>query len=369
MPRGGLDSIAGLNAGPSPPLVPRFPVHHLIKTPPCHYVITCMSQLEPRPSVRSMIASAATIHRITSEVALPPCSDQRMRLRDGACIIIQLRHTEAISVWRDGRIFFTGSCDQGWVAIIDLRDTWRCHHKSAFDELRLRIDTLLLQEMGRELGIRECPGLSNRIGVVDPLLLNLAWTLLPSLDRPEQSDLLFVDHVVSACLIHTLQTYGGGNGNPTQRRRARLTPTQEALAKDMLAAHLRGNISIDAVASECKLSRSHFIRAFCESTGKTPHQWLIERRIDVAKTHLLGRAPISEIATACGFVDQSHLTRAFKQATGVTPADWRRTNVRKLEPIMPTVRPSSQAIPSRMAEGADHLPPQAARMPAAEKEG
>ncbi|WP_439687165.1 helix-turn-helix domain-containing protein [Cupriavidus oxalaticus] len=72
--------------------------------------------------------------------------------------------------------------------------------------------------------------------------------------------------------------------------------------------------------------RSHFIRAFCHTTGKTPYQWLLERRIEVVKASLRGPASIAKIASDCGFADQSHMTRVFRRLTGMTPAGWRKLN-------------------------------------------
>lgn len=61
------------------------------------------------------------------------------------------------------------------------------------------------------------------------------------------------------------------------------------------------------------------------TTGKTPHQWLIERRIDTAK-HLLahGDWPLARIAAHCGFSSQSHFKQAFAKIVGAPPGGWRR---------------------------------------------
>lgn len=281
-----------------------------------------MPQSKPHPTISSITASSASIVRTTSDVALPPGPE--VPLQDAVSVIIQLRPLESLSVWCGGNISFSGGLREGSLAIVDLRDTWRCQHDSAFDDLRIQIDHRVLKEMARNLGIRGFVSLTNPAGAVDPVLLNLARALLPSLDHPEHCKLSFLDQVVGACLTHILQTYGDGVASGV--RRTRLTPRQEALAKEILASNLLGSISIDEVAAQCSLSRGHFIRAFCESTGKTPHQWLIKLRIDAAKTCLTGATPISKIAKSCGFADQSHLTRVFKRIIGVTPAEWRRAN-------------------------------------------
>lgn len=281
-----------------------------------------MSPPEPLPIIRSLASSSATIVRTRSDVALPP--GPSLPNQPAASIIVQLRRFESLALYRDGRPVFNGAYEQGAVAVTDLHDTWRCHHGSAFDNLRLRVEHSVLHGFAREIGVRGPVSLSNPSGAVDAVMLHLAQALLPAMNTPGEGQRLFVDQVVGALLIHTLHAYGGAVASG--KRMPKLTPRQEALAKEVLAAHLSGNISIDEVAAQCSLSRSHFIRAFCHTTGKTPYQWLLERRIEVVKASLRGPAPIAKIASDCGFADQSHMTRVFRRLTGMTPAGWRKLN-------------------------------------------
>jgi AraC-like DNA-binding protein len=73
------------------------------------------------------------------------------------------------------------------------------------------------------------------------------------------------------------------------------------------------------------LSVSHFSRAFAVSIGLPPHRWLLNRRVERAKSMLSNAAPtLSEVAIACGFADQSHFTRTFTREVGISPGAWRR---------------------------------------------
>ena len=88
---------------------------------------------------------------------------------------------------------------------------------------------------------------------------------------------------------------------------------------------LDGDISVMVLARACGLSTKHFSRAFRQSTGLPPHQWLLQRRIDKAKQLLRdSRSPLAEVAADCGFADQSHFTRVFTRAVGISPGQWRR---------------------------------------------
>ena len=93
----------------------------------------------------------------------------------------------------------------------------------------------------------------------------------------------------------------------------------------MAIARLNGEVTLEALAQECGLSRSHFARAFKKTTGLPAHRWLLDRRIERARELLLNsRLPIADVADRCGFANQSHLTRVFTNALGVSPGEWRR---------------------------------------------
>ncbi|WP_051330355.1 helix-turn-helix domain-containing protein [Niveispirillum irakense] len=98
--------------------------------------------------------------------------------------------------------------------------------------------------------------------------------------------------------------------------------------KRVLATMDANPVSVPAIADlaqACGVSPGHFSRAFKQTTGKPPHQWLMERRVERAKGLLLALdVTISTVAQECGFADQSHLTRVFERVTGTTPGRWRR---------------------------------------------
>jgi AraC-like DNA-binding protein len=99
----------------------------------------------------------------------------------------------------------------------------------------------------------------------------------------------------------------------------------DARAKDILAAHLDGDLSLANLARQCGLSTAHFARAFRQSVGMPPHQWLMQHRVDHARELLLSSPmALSDIALACGFASQSHFTRALTRRVGTSPGAWRR---------------------------------------------
>jgi AraC-like DNA-binding protein len=162
----------------------------------------------------------------------------------------------------------------------------------------------------------------------DPVTQSLCRLLLPALAKPKQMNSVFVDHLGRALRAHIASAYGAIE-SASQRGRGGLAPWQERRAKETLSRDLSGRVSCAQVARECGLSVSHFNRAFRQSLGIAPHQWLLGLRLARAKEQLLNtHASLAEIATNCGFADQSHFTRVFAKHEGSSPGKWRHRHAR-----------------------------------------
>ncbi|EAQ79938.1 Helix-turn-helix, AraC type protein [Blastopirellula marina DSM 3645] len=104
-----------------------------------------------------------------------------------------------------------------------------------------------------------------------------------------------------------------------------LQPTRLIDILDFMRAHCTEDLSLNQLAEQANVSRSHFVRLFRQTTGESPKQFLLKLKLERAK-QLLATAPhltVLEIARSCGFYDQSHLARALRQADGITPAVFR----------------------------------------------
>jgi AraC-like DNA-binding protein len=104
-----------------------------------------------------------------------------------------------------------------------------------------------------------------------------------------------------------------------------LAPWQIRRVTDYFSAHLADDIQLQTASDLVRLSRSHFSRAFKNSTGLAPHQWLLQARIARAKQLMLETdLPLAQIAIGTGFADQAHFTRTFGRAAGQSPRAWQR---------------------------------------------
>jgi AraC family transcriptional regulator len=109
------------------------------------------------------------------------------------------------------------------------------------------------------------------------------------------------------------------------RSRARLSSLERSRVIEHIDQHLGDDLSVEGLAKLVQMSAAQFTRAFKASLGATPHAYVVERRIEMARQLLLadrGRS-LAELADGLGFSSQSHFTEAFRRQVGLTPGRWR----------------------------------------------
>jgi len=105
----------------------------------------------------------------------------------------------------------------------------------------------------------------------------------------------------------------------------RVPPRIASLIEEM-ARHPEHEHSVENLASRIGLSASHLHAEFKASTGKTPHQMLLQFRMSAARHRLVTTTePVKAIAFEVGFSNTENFCRAFKKHTGFTAASFRRT--------------------------------------------
>ncbi len=94
---------------------------------------------------------------------------------------------------------------------------------------------------------------------------------------------------------------------------------------EWMAAHLDVEQNVGGLARRAAMSPRTFARRFVAETGTTPAQWLIQRRLDLARRLLeQTELPIEAVATKSGFGSATALRQHFGRAVGIPPADYRR---------------------------------------------
>jgi AraC-like DNA-binding protein len=161
------------------------------------------------------------------------------------------------------------------------------------------------------------------VGFSDSALGRTFNALAGQLAEPDEPQPLYLEGWAMQVLAHVRRA---GRTAPSGRSSG-LAPWQLRRAREMLLGDISDHLPLSAVAAACRLSVSHFARAFRVSTGVPPHQWLITARVYHARNLLAqSETPLAEIANMCGFADQSHFSRLFARVNGTSPGAWRRVH-------------------------------------------
>jgi AraC-like DNA-binding protein len=152
----------------------------------------------------------------------------------------------------------------------------------------------------------------NEAVVTDPDLaaaLRRLFETLRTSQEPLERQSRFIAFATGALRPHVGGERASSGDEPRAVRRVR----------DHLHANALTRVTLDQLAAEAGLSKFHLLRLFKARTGFTPWQYQAYLRVEEAKRLLRAGEPPSQVADACGFVDQSHFTRMFKAMLGMTP--------------------------------------------------
>jgi len=157
----------------------------------------------------------------------------------------------------------------------------------------------------------------------DALIQHIGLTLLAEAESETPLGKLYTDSLIQTLTLHLLKNYSTANLKQANAHGG-LSGYKLRRVTEYINANLEEDLSLTEIAAVADLSQYHFARAFRRSTGHTPQQYLMQRRIERAK-ELLAKddLPIVEISLRTGFKNQSHFTTLFRKFTKLTPKTWR----------------------------------------------
>jgi AraC family transcriptional regulator len=163
------------------------------------------------------------------------------------------------------------------------------------------------------------------IGVEDPVIGRLAALGRFQLNEGGAGGRLYLEGLAAALAVHLLRSSGLSRRLPIPHRGG-LAPRQIRRVLEYIEAHLTEELGLVELAAIVELSPHYFGEAFRISTGRSPHRYVMERRVECARGLLWDAdRPIRDIAYAAGFSSQSHFTANFRRVTGLTPGRFRRS--------------------------------------------
>src|SRR5216117_2641083 len=155
--------------------------------------------------------------------------------------------------------------------------------------------------------------------VESPQIRHLMLALKYEADSRNANGLAMVEAVTTA-LGHLLVRHAGIEQPRPVHSRGGLSSAAKSRVLELIEAALDARLTVEMLSREVGLSPAHFARAFKETMGRAPHQYLLWLRLERARRLLeLCGADLSDVAQRTGFADQAHFTRHFKRAYRVTP--------------------------------------------------
>jgi AraC family transcriptional regulator len=213
----------------------------------------------------------------------------------------------------------------GDIAIIPAGISHRCNWNTTARFGILAIEPTLLQQVGQDwINPDRIELISQFMSERDDLIQSIFATLSAELATGGIGSKLLIDSLKTTLAIHLLRNYCTTLPRLSSYADG-LSDAKLTLIKDYINTHLDLDLKLTELSSIAQISTYHFLRLFKKSVGMTPHQYILQQRIDRAKYLLKSsNLDISEIAFMVGFCDSSHLTRCFKSSLGKTPSQWRQ---------------------------------------------
>lgn len=211
----------------------------------------------------------------------------------------------------------------GNVAICPAHQSLRTQAYGNAEFLLLAIDVTFFGNAASESVDGKPIELTSQVAGHDPLIYQMGLALRRELESSGCDSRLYAESMGMALAVHLIRQYTTQNpgmkcyagGLPTSTLREIVAYIQENLSQ---------NLSLVELAAVAQMSPHYFSSLFKQSTGLSPHQYILQCRIEAAKQLLARREfTIVEVCHQVGFQSQSHFTHVFRKHTNVTPKAYR----------------------------------------------
>jgi AraC family transcriptional regulator len=159
----------------------------------------------------------------------------------------------------------------------------------------------------------------------DPVIETITLSLAREAAGGSPAGRLYLESGCEFLAHHLIYRYSSLSRTPP-RSAGGLSSRRLRLVLEYIEDTLGQPIKLRGLAALAGISARHFERAFRQSTGSSPHAYVMERRLHMARDLLVNQTelPIEQIALRLGFSSSSHFSSAFRR-TGLTPTEFRKT--------------------------------------------
>lgn len=211
----------------------------------------------------------------------------------------------------------------GYIDMLAAYTPLKVRASQAAETTHCYLDPTFLAHAAYEAANPEKVQLKLTLSTPDPLVSQIILALRTVLETDATNSCFYAESMATALAAHLLRNYSTRK-HSLSRHEDGLPKYKLKQALEYMNVHLNENMSLATIADELEISQYYFCRLFKQSTGMTPHAYLIQQRVERSKQLLKHRdLTINEIAIACGFANPSHFAKHFRNHTGISPKEFR----------------------------------------------
>ena len=195
---------------------------------------------------------------------------------------------------------------------------WKGPTHRAAVALHPRLLVNALEETAHESEIE----LTQHWNLTDPHIMAVLLAMAADLDAGSPAGRIYGESLANALAVYLVNRYAVRPRSPAHYRRG-LPRHRLRRVLDHIGDNLASDLSLGQLASVAGMSPHYFIELFRQSTGQTPHQYVLLRRIEQAKESLRNcRHSVIRAGLDAGFQNRSHFSRVFRKFVGTTPSNY-----------------------------------------------
>ncbi|AFY93844.1 helix-turn-helix transcriptional regulator [Chamaesiphon minutus] len=275
-------------------------------------------QIFDRPPLLSSISAQLDGLLVAYDYFPPGATPNILAKQHGLGIFIDLPAPVTAERWIDGKL--RREVVRRGDAVIVPADTWHyAEWNRGGGAIVVGLEPKVIRDTLNLTLERDRLELIPHFATTDPTIDRIGISLKHALEHPGSLSRLYAESMLDALMMHLLQHYSVQKyALPTYH--SGLAPTQLEQIVDYIDTYLDRDLSLHELAQIVQLSPHYFSQLFKQSTGFSPHQYILRCRIDRGKKLLRqGGSSIAQVAKTIGFTDQSHFHRHFKRLEGITP--------------------------------------------------
>lgn len=218
-----------------------------------------------------------------------------------------------------GRRIYT---DHGEICVLSPSLKRRASFRQRGEVLRITYDAALVRQVAAEIGMTGTLDTLTYQKLTDPAVYEIVRLLTEELRPGGPCGEIYSASLALSLLGHIVR--GCPQSQHDTAVTAGLSPQRLARCRQYVENHLGGDLTVAEIARAVDMSLFHFARAFKQSTGKTPHAYVLERRIAAAQSLVRNTTrPLNEISSELGFSSPSHFSAVFNRLSGTAPSEYR----------------------------------------------